>query len=270
VDRRQLFKLIGQGGVGAPDVFRYERKYVVSEPVADAIRRFIAPYLTPDQHMKPDMPLGYEVSSLYLDTPLLTMYRQTVEGVRSRYKLRIRFYDSLEESLALFEIKTRTADSIHKQRAAVAKSAVARFLQGGRLSSSELLSPSDKSIRALAEFSERRDRLNAVGSAFVSYWREAYVSRQPDDVRVTIDRQLTARDGECAQSLKLPEQATPAAPNKVVLELKNSGRAPNWMRDLVRTFSLQRIAFPKYVYCVDALQLASPTARQLVEGAPCL
>src|SRR5215213_2050092 len=143
MDKRQLFRLIGQAGVGAPDIYRYERKYVVSEIAADAIRRFIAPYLAPDEHMKPEEPRGYEVFSLYLDTPQLSMYRQTVEGVRSRYKLRIRFYDALEESLALFEIKTRLADSIHKQRAAVTKSAVARFLGGSQLSALDLLSPND-------------------------------------------------------------------------------------------------------------------------------
>jgi hypothetical protein len=269
VDKRQLFKLIGQSGVGAPDVFRYERKYVVSEIMADSIREFIAPYLTPDDHMKADEPRGYKVHSLYLDTPQFSMYRQTVEGIRSRYKLRIRFYDNLDESLALFEIKTRLADSIHKQRAAVAKSSVCRFLSGGMLSSADLLSRSDKSIRALAEFCERRQRMHAEGTAFVSYWREAYVSRQPDDVRVTIDRQLAGSNGCFAQSLKLPQEGVAAASGKVVLELKNSGRAPNWMRDLVRTFKLQRVSFPKYVYCVDALQLAAPAARRTAERTPC-
>jgi hypothetical protein len=270
VDTRQLFKLLAPQGFGAPDVFRYERKYVVSEPTADAIRRFIAPYLAPDEHMKPDEPRGYEVFSLYFDTPLLTMYRQTVEGIRSRYKLRIRFYDALEQSLALFEIKSRQADSIHKQRAAVPKSAVAEFMAGKPLSAEWLIGRSDKSVQALAEFSERCDRVRAVPTAFVSYWREAYVSRQPDDIRVTIDRQLTARDGRFARSLSLPEQATTAAPNKVVLELKNSGRAPTWMRDLVRTFKLQRISFPKYVLCVDAMQTATAAHVLPLEKAACL
>jgi hypothetical protein len=269
VDTRQLFKLLAPRGFGAPDVFRYERKYLVSEPTADAVRRFIAPYLGPDEHMNPDEPRGYEVISLYFDTPLLTMYRQTVEGIRSRYKLRIRFYDTLDQSLALFEIKSRQADSIHKQRAAVPKSAVADFLAGKPLSAECLIGRSEKSVRALAEFGERCDRMHAVPTAFVSYWREAYVARQPDDVRVTMDRHLAARDGRFVQSLALPEQATPAAPNKVVLELKNSGRAPTWMRDLVRTFKLQRISFPKYVLCVDALQLNSPTHLSPMKKAAC-
>jgi len=269
MDKRQLIRLIGKAGVGSPDVFRYERKYVVSETTADAIRRFLAPHLTPDEHMDPAEPRGYLVSSLYLDNARFAMYRQTVEGIRSRYKLRIRFYDELEESLALLEIKTRLADSIHKQRAAVAKSAVARFLRGGVLSTADLLAPSDKSVRALAEFCERRDRTNAEAAAFVTYWREAYISRQSDDVRVTIDRQLVAHDGRLAQSLKRSGEDTLAAPGKVVLELKNSGRAPSWMRDLVRTFKLQRVSFPKYVYCVDALQLAAPSAPQFAERAPC-
>jgi hypothetical protein len=269
MDKRQLIKLIGKAGVGAPDVFRYERKYVVSEIAADAIRRFLIPHLSPDEHMNPDEPRGYRVSSLYLDSSRFDMYRQTVEGVRSRYKLRIRFYDDLEDSLALLEVKTRLADSIHKQRAAVSKSAVTRFLRGGNLSTADLLAPSDKSVRALAEFCERRDRTAAEPAAFVSYWREAYISRQTDDVRVTIDRLLVGRDGRFAQGLRLSDDDALAAPGQVVLELKNSGRAPSWMRDLVRTFKLQRVSFPKYVYCVDALQLAAPSSPQFAERAPC-
>ncbi|HEX6961146.1 MAG TPA: polyphosphate polymerase domain-containing protein [Lacipirellula sp.] len=262
MDKRQLLNFIGRSGISAPDVFRYERKYVISEAAADAVRQFVAPYLTPDAHMKPNERRGYQVFSLYLDTHFFSMYRQTVEGVRSRYKLRIRFYDTLEDGLALFEIKSRSADSIHKQRAAVSKSAAAMFLRGLPVSSAELVSGSDKSIRALAEFCERRDRLNAVPTAFVSYWREAYVSSQPEEIRVTMDRDLEARDGRFAQSLDLPNESVPATPNKVVLELKNSGRTPAWMRDLIRTFNLQRVSFPKYVYCVDALQLAAPPSQK--------
>lgn len=269
MEKRQLFRLIGGGGISAPDVYRYERKYVISEAAAGAVRQFVAPYLTPDQHMKPSDPRGYQVFSLYLDTPFLSMYRQTVEGVRSRYKLRIRFYDTLDDSLALFEIKSRSADSIRKQRAPVSKSAVVTFLRGLPVSSSELASTNDQSIRALAEFCERRDRLNAVPTAFVSYWREAYVSSQPDEVRVTMDRQLAAHDGRGAQSLQLPDEHVSAAPHKVVLELKNSGRTPAWMRDLVRSFNLQRVSFPKYIYSVDALQLAAHPRAQHLERTSC-
>jgi hypothetical protein len=249
-------------GVGAPDLYRSERKYVVSELAADRIRQFIAPYLSPDEHMDPRQPLGYQVLSLYLDTSNLALCRQTVEGVRSRYKLRIRFYDTLDEGLALLEIKSRVADAIHKQRAAITKAAAASLLCHGRLSSNDLLSPSDKAVRALAEFCERRERLNAEGTAFVMYWRVAYVSGREDNVRVTMDRQLTAADGRLATSPALPDERRLAAPDKVVLELKFSGHAPSWMRDLVRTFRLQRVSFPKYVYCVDALGLAPAHPRR--------
>jgi SPX domain protein involved in polyphosphate accumulation len=269
VDRRQLFKLVGRSGVGPPDIYRYEHKYVVTEPVADRVRQFIAPYLDCDVHMKPSEPRGYEVHSLYLDTPQLSMYRQTVEGIRNRYKLRIRFYDGAEEGLALLEIKTRSADAIHKQRAAITKSAAAQLLEGRQVSSADLLSPSERSIRALAEFCERRDRAQADAAAFVSYWREAYVSQQDSQLRVTLDRQITGRDGRFARNLMLPEDDVLATPGKVVLELKYSGNAPHWMRDLIRSFGLQRISFPKYVYCVDALRLVAAAASGRKQRAAC-
>ena len=162
--------------MGAFEVFRYERKYVVSESTALAIRRFVTSYLELDEHMNGNGPTGYRLFSLYFDSPQLALYRHSMEGLKNRYKLRIRFYDQAADSPAFLEIKKRTTDTIHKLRAAVSKRAAEKLLGGARLSSADLLSSGDASVRALAEFSDRRERLCAEGTAFVSYRREAYVS----------------------------------------------------------------------------------------------
>ena len=61
---------------------RYELKYIVSESQARAIRAYVEAYLPPDQHM--NTADGYLVSSLYLDSPDLELYRQTATGHRDR------------------------------------------------------------------------------------------------------------------------------------------------------------------------------------------
>jgi hypothetical protein len=98
--------------MGALEVYRYERKFVIPEPTALAVRRFVASYLVLDEHMAGEGPDGYRVCSLYLDTPDLALYRRTTEGIKNRYKLRIRFYDDARESPAFLEIKKRTTESL--------------------------------------------------------------------------------------------------------------------------------------------------------------
>jgi hypothetical protein len=144
---------------------------------------------------------------------------------------------------------------VHKLRAIVTKATVERLLAGERPRPAELLSNSDASLRALADFCDCRDRLQAEGAAFVNYEREAFVSKAAENVRVTFDRRITGQPFRRRHGLHSPDGETPIVPRGVVLELKYNGRAPRWMHDLVTSFDLARQSFPKYVHCVDALHM---------------
>ena len=243
--------------MGALEVFRYERKFLVSERDAAAIQQFVSVYLEPDRYMAGKDSEGYRVCSLYLDTPRLALYRQSVDGIKNRYKLRIRFYDDAQETPAFLEIKKRTTETVHKLRAMVVKSSVERLLAGRRPSAGELLSNSDTSYRALSEFCECRDRLQADGVAFVDYRRAAFVSSAAERVRATFDRHLSGCPYRPGSGLALGEQLVPVPIKGVVFELKYNGGSPRWMHDLVSMFNLERLSFPKYVHCVDAMKRTS-------------
>jgi hypothetical protein len=245
------------------EVYRYERKFVVSERAAESIRDFIGGYLVHDRYMDAAGPEGYRVSSLYLDTPQLSLYRQSKQGIKNRYKLRVRFYYDDAAAPAFIEIKRRKSETVHKLRAAVSKSAVEGFLRGGTLCSGDLASNSDTSLRALSEFCEAQARLHAEGVAFVDYRREAYVSNSAEGVRVTFDRHV---EGHCYHAdigLTPFGEARAVMRRGVVLELKYNGRAPRWMHDLITSFNLQRKSIPKYVLSVDALNLVAKGSAPL-------
>ena len=110
---------------------RFELKYLIDESRAWAIREFIRCYLEPDEYTRPQLETGYSICSLYLDTSALTLYRQTVRGLKNRFKLRIRFYDDAPESPAFVEIKRRVVDVIRKERVAITRDGVERLLRGG-------------------------------------------------------------------------------------------------------------------------------------------
>jgi VTC domain len=239
---------------------RYERKYLITEPKAAAVRQFVSAYMIPDPYMDASKPWGYQVHSLYLDAPHLALYCQTVDGLKNRYKLRIRFYDQSASSPAFLEIKRRVTVTIYKQRATVTKGAAEHLLCGGSLDARDLISSSDISARALAEFCEFHGRLDARGSVFVSYLREAYVLPHAEGARVTFDRQIVSHPYNPSRGLGLPERGEAISRNYVVLELKYIGRAPGWMKDLVVSCELAQVTYPKYVLSVDALRHASALA----------
>jgi hypothetical protein len=251
------------------DSGRAEHKYVVSETTALALRGFMKAYLVPDQYMPPESTEGYHVHSLYLDSPAYELYHETKDGVKNRYKLRMRFYDDSREAPAFLEIKTRTTDSIRKHRAIISKQAAENFLNGGSLTPGDLLGGSDKAAYALTEFGMRTNRLAARGSVFVSYQREAYVGLEADGIRITFDRHIIGKSFDPLSGLRMPAEGAAVFPGQVVFEVKYSGPIPAWIRGLIHDFGLQRVSFPKYVHAVDALRHTAQTSARELRGVAC-
>ena len=247
---------------------RFELKYIVDERCAAGVRDFVRSYLEPDEFADPDQGNSYQISSLYLDSPGLALYRQTVAGEKNRFKLRIRFYDNSPDGPAFLEIKRRVTDVILKQRAMVARQGVLDFLGGKGPDESWLMGSNgaDKPGAALQAFSNLSDSLGAGPSIYVSYRREAYVSPGSNSVRVTFDRQLLSSTYEHGAKLALPTRgARPKIGNsdKVILELKFTDRFPQWMRELAHVFDLQRTSVPKYVLCINAMGIEPVHHREI-------
>jgi hypothetical protein len=120
------------------------------------------------------------------------------------------------------------------------------------------------SLAVLGRFCQLRDILRADGCVFVSYLREAYVSPNDDQVRVTFDRQIQA--GMYGRSLGIQQIDARCQPQirGVVLELKFCDRFPLWMQEMARELNLQRTAMAKYVHCVESLNSYLP--RMIAAG----
>jgi len=234
---------------------RYELKFLIGEATAVSVRNFVRAYLDPDPFMSAVGPKGYVVESLYMDTPNQACYRQTKDGVRNRYKLRIRTYEDGAASPAFLEVKKRTADTIHKARAAIAQSAVTDLLSGRAGSPIELIDSTSEKRRSLELFRRKMAEIGARPSAFVRYVREAYVPRAGNVARVTFDRGLTGADYSGTFERPDGDWRPAMGRGQVVMELKFTERFPVWMRELTHTFGLRRSPFPKYVHCVDALKV---------------
>jgi len=240
---------------------RFELKYLIGESTARSVKYFILSYLTADRFTIDE--LGYSVHSLYFDVPRLMLYKDTLEGKKNRFKLRIRYYDDHPGSPAFLEIKRRTTDVIVKKRAAVSRAGVGRILAGDRPNLGHLINKTAKSVDVMARFCDLHDRMNARPQTFVCYQREAFVSPTDDKLRVTFDRQLYGAAYRQGAGFIAPRDGAHPAICGVIIELKFSERFPAWMRDLVQIFNLQRVSVPKYVECIDAVGLHSLNGKSI-------
>jgi len=234
---------------------RFELKYIIDEQCAAGIRDFVSSHLEPDEHARPEEGNSYPLASLYLDTPSLLLYGQTLQGIKNRFKLRIRFYDDDPDHPAFMEIKRRVTDVICKERAMVSKEGVRRILSGEGPSRGFLMGDNGnpKAGSALVNFCNLCDTVGAIGCCYVSYVREAYVSPNSNSVRVTFDRQLLGGPYQQGDGLKYPFDGARPNVGGVILELKFTDRFPEWMHGVVQAFNLQRTSVPKYVHCINSL-----------------
>lgn len=232
---------------------RFELKYVVSEELAQAIRESIRIHLVPDPYTKPEE-AGYEVNSLYLDSDGLELCNATVQGLKNRFKLRIRWYQGDEDRPYFLEIKRRVNDQVLKRRVPVRSEAVPELL-GGHLPTRDHLLGCDPNagLDVLNEFCRLRNSLRASGAVYVRYEREAWVPDEMDMARVTFDRRLEGTEFKGVFEFSENEWS-PVQPGGTILELKFTDRLPGWMRRLIRDFDLRRRSVPKYVSCAAGLR----------------
>ena len=251
---------------------RFELKYIITEPVAREIRHFARNHLMPDPFAKAERGYAYDIYSVYLDSPGLMLMNQTLEGLRNRFKLRVRFYDSTPEHPVFFEIKRRVNDAIVKVRAKVRRDAAHRLMfgHGSWPDRCDLANPADdRGWTALSKFCELRDKLEARPQVLVCYSREAWCAPEDDSIRLTFDRGLEGApyDGDNTFRLARDERWVRPRVQGVVLEMKFTDRYPNWMRQVVQTFNLRRTSMAKYVTCASTMSTDGLAAIRDAEAA---
>ncbi len=225
---------------------RYELKYLITEAQAAAVAAYIRPIMRQDSHNAGGV---YPLVSLYLDSPDLRLCRESLEGIKNRFKLRIRCYSDHPDSPCYFEIKRRINQVIVKSRASVPKNAVESLLAG---TTRPALADAEEH-RSLNQFLYYRRFLNAGPAAYVRYLRQAFETRLNDTVRVTFDRQLNCKTPVATVPCLNGTGWQRLSETRVVLEIKFTDRYPTWLSRLVQTFGLERCSMSKYARSVQTL-----------------
>lgn len=232
---------------------RFELKYRIHAEVAVRMREYVRSYLVLDEFSEGKPENSYHNHSVYLDSDDLRLYWDVINGNKNRFKLRIRFYDDKPESPVFFEIKRRMDNAILKKRCAVKREAVAGLLAGQMPQPHHLFNPAAKNWEAIQEFCRLKEDLQASPRTHVVYRREAWVSTQDNSARVSFDRDVcSAPHFSSEMTTRIEGFVMPFAPD-VILELKFTGRFPNWFRQMVEMFGVMQLGAAKYVDGVERL-----------------
>lgn len=245
----------------APHRFnRYEIKYFVPENRLSALRDALAERLDIDPLSPPG---GYRIESVYFDTPDLRFYREKIEGLKFRRKLRIRRYGNAPiDPLAPVnvEIKQRVNRVTQKRRF--------------QLGLEDALSLCDSTGEMVGHGPDLEDLAEKVGAknlpllneiaAFsvnnqlrpivtTTYLREAYVGTGVEKgLRVTFDHNVAGRDKDFFKGEGSSHNRPIIAPDVSIVELKADERVPLWCTDLMGKLGMDVIRISKYCAAVQA------------------
>lgn len=244
---------------------RFELKYIIDERTAQQIRAYVSPLLELDEYSRGKPDLSYPVHSLYVDSEEMMTYWDTINSSKNRFKLRLRFYSDEPQAPVFLEIKRRINSCIQKQRVGVRREVVRMILQGQLPPPAMILAREPRQMMALQSFCRLVQEMRAEPKMRVSYLREAYLPREDNSVRLTMDRQVRAEPTSVVQLSAQLRDPLPVWGSAVVLELKFTNRYPNWFEDLVRTFELKQCGAAKYADGVSLLSGRVPQHRRMPE-----
>ena len=232
---------------------RQELKYLIKEDLVPYLREFVASYLELDDFSVGKPNNSYQIHSVYFDSDLLFCHRATVNGDKNRFKLRFRYYDGAPDAPVFCEIKQRVDNCILKKRCAVRRESVPLIVAGQIPTMDQLITREARHLAALHRFNELMLWLNARPRLHNHYQREAWVSPHDNSIRVTLDRQVRVEPYFGDQAVIPMVRPNAGYSEFVILELKFTGRFPNWFNMLVSRFHLMRAAAMKYSGGVDVV-----------------
>lgn len=214
---------------------RIEKKYVLTEQLAEQVAQRLQPYMVHDQYGQ------YTILNIYYDTPDYALIRHSLDKPVYKEKFRLRGYRaSGDEHLTFAELKKKVRGVVYKRRVAGTDDEIARLLEGGWLMHEDM--QTQREIRRFLS------TWPVAPKVFIGYERDAFFC--PDDplLRLTFDRHIRWREEELtlaagdAGELILPE-------DPVIMEVKIAAAAPLWMARMFSELGVYPASFSKYGTC---------------------
>lgn len=182
----------------------------------------------------------YLVRSLYFDTPRDTALREKIDGVNSREKFRLRYYNGNPSFLRL-EKKAKRNGLCYKSSALIEPEEAEAIIRG------DIQWMKDREEALLLELYSKMTGQLLRPKTIVDYIREPFVYAA-GNVRITLDRQI--RTGLAATNFLDTRLVTlPVGDTSALLEVKYDAFIPQFIVDILQVGDRRATAFSKYALC---------------------
>jgi hypothetical protein len=231
-------------------------------------RETLMPHLVP--HLRADENAGegafYPIVSLYYDNAERDCYWEKIRGERSRRKLRVRVYGSLDGALpptSFVEVKHKCEGRGVKRRVRMPLEE-ALIVAAGQETSFPLKLADRKIVEEVHQLVHRR---GFQPCCCMRYDRQAFADRDPDsDLRITFDTGIAFRFDNLTP---VPDDRNFKVylhpDDQSVMEVKVTGAVPYWLSRMLGEHGCILRSHSKYC---NALEMGDPVLRKMLYGGP--
>lgn len=238
---------------------RLEIKYLVDRTTRTALTKDLVAFMGSDKFSTNED--GYQVRSLYFDTPDCMAYSDKLAGLATRHKLRVRSYGEEPKKSPFFrlEVKSRYLSFINKitvdipteNYPEIEPAIFRRILPPPYLMNDEEVSK---------EFFRLQRLYNMEPKIMVQYRRQAFERTEMNRIRVNFDDELQAsRNLDLFGPLRGARSLLKYG--NAIFEIKVDRTMPFWMHKLISKYNLQNQAFSKFCYSIRSEARFSTLAR---------
>jgi len=212
---------------------RYELKYLITREQKQVLLSLIPEHMVPDEYGRTT------IRNLYFDTDSYRLIRRSLERPVYKEKLRIRSYQQVScQDTVFVELKKKYDGVVYKRRLSLPEEDALRWVthrgpcpQPGQIS------------REIDYVLDYYRSLHPV--VFLSYQREAFHGRLGDDVRLTFDEHILARQQELSLGCDLWGHPL-LEEGLTLMEVKCPGAIPLWLVRFLSREGIRKTSFSKY------------------------
>ena len=212
---------------------RYEIKYILTDDQRSRLEHLMSGRMKIDRY-------GHStICNIYYDTDDYRLIRNSLDRPVYKEKLRVRSYGRISEEDDVFvELKKKYDSVVYKRRIALPEHTATEWLSG------------DGQLRVRSQIGDeieyvRRFYPGIKPKVYMSYEREAYYPVNGEDLRITLDSNIIARDYDL--SLLCGVYGTPVTGRDLtILEVKVPGAVPMWLIRFLDKNGIRKTSISKY------------------------
>ena len=217
-------------------VSREEKKFLINIAEFRQKSHLLEQTLLQDEH---NGIYGYQIRSLYFDTPYDRDFFEKQSGTELRRKIRLRIYDP-NQNFAMLEMKQKEGAQQLKRSLKISREDAVRIIEGDLL---PLLTYPDPFAAEIYAFM----RIHAYRPVtIVEYRRKAFIAKE-NKIRITFDNQIVATESSFDLFDPNLNMNPVLDPYDVVMEVKFNGFLLGYIRELINSINRSELSVSKYI-----------------------